>query len=74
MRAFATGSIGLLGNNLVRALEAKGYDVVGLMRQESPRAATPWNLENRKFNSWNCGRGVYFRDPNGHILKLMTQI
>src|SRR5262249_49475217 len=33
----------------------------------------PWNLENRKLNSWNGGRGVYFRDPSGHILELMTR-
>ena len=33
----------------------------------------PWNLENRQLNSWNGGRGVYFRDPNGHILELMTR-
>jgi len=33
----------------------------------------PWNLENRQMNSWNGGRGVYFRDPNGHILELMTR-
>jgi len=33
----------------------------------------PWNLENRELNSWNGGRGVYFRDPNGHILELMTR-
>ena len=33
----------------------------------------PWNLENRQFNSWNGGRGFYFRDPNGHILEVMTR-
>ena len=33
----------------------------------------PWNLENKELNSWNGGRGVYFRDPNGHILELMTR-
>jgi catechol 2,3-dioxygenase-like lactoylglutathione lyase family enzyme len=34
----------------------------------------PWNVENRQLNSWNEGRGVYFRDPNGHILELMTRV
>lgn len=34
----------------------------------------PWNLENRKLNNWNGGRGVYFRDPNGHILELLTRV
>lgn len=32
MKAFVTGSTGLLGNNLVRALEARGSTVVGLAR------------------------------------------
>jgi catechol 2,3-dioxygenase-like lactoylglutathione lyase family enzyme len=34
----------------------------------------PWDLENRELNSWNGGRGVYFRDPNGHILELLTRV
>ena len=33
----------------------------------------PWNLENRQLNSWNGGRGIYFRDPAGHILELLTR-
>jgi len=33
----------------------------------------PWNPENKELNSWNGGRGVYFRDPNGHLLELMTR-
>ena len=37
-----------------------------------PYGSDPWNLENRSLNSWNGGRGVYFRDPNGHILELLT--
>jgi len=34
--------------------------------------SAPWSLEDGKLNGWNGGRGVYFRDPNGHILELMT--
>lgn len=33
----------------------------------------PWNPENRQLNDWNDGRGVYFRDPNGHLLELLTR-
>jgi catechol 2,3-dioxygenase-like lactoylglutathione lyase family enzyme len=33
----------------------------------------PWNLENRQLNVWNGGRGFYFRDPNGHILEVLTR-
>jgi dihydroflavonol-4-reductase len=35
MRAFVTGSTGLLGNNLVRALLAAGHEVVALARSRS---------------------------------------
>jgi catechol 2,3-dioxygenase-like lactoylglutathione lyase family enzyme len=34
--------------------------------------SAPWCLEDGKFNDWNGGRGVYFKDPDGHILELMT--
>lgn len=34
----------------------------------------PRNPENRELNSWNGGRGVYFRDPNGHLLELLTRV
>lgn len=26
----------------------------------------------RNLNDWNGGRGRYFRDPNGHLLELLT--
>ena len=34
--------------------------------------SAPWRLDDRKLNDWNGGRGVYFKDPNGHVLELMT--
>jgi catechol 2,3-dioxygenase-like lactoylglutathione lyase family enzyme len=34
----------------------------------------PWNLENKHLNSWDGGRSVCLRDPNGHIVELMTRI
>ena len=33
----------------------------------------PWSMENRQLNSRQGGRGVYFRDPNGHVLELLTR-
>ena len=34
--------------------------------------SAPWSLDDNKLNDWGGGRGVYFRDPNGHVLELMT--
>jgi len=34
--------------------------------------SAPWRLDEGKLNDWNGGRGVYFRDPDGHVLELMT--
>ena len=33
----------------------------------------PWTPENMEINHWNSGRGVYFRDPSGHLLELLTR-
>ena len=40
----------------------------GLVYGSGPR--TP---EDGEINNWNGGRGVYFRDPNGHLLELLTK-
>jgi len=37
-----------------------------------PYGSAPWSLEDGKLNDWGGGRGVYFKDPNGHVLELMT--
>ena len=34
--------------------------------------SAPWSLTDGKLNDWGGGRGVYFRDPDGHVLELMT--
>jgi catechol 2,3-dioxygenase-like lactoylglutathione lyase family enzyme len=51
------------------------FDAIFKRVQEAgiPFGSDPWNLENGQLNSWNGGRGFYFRDPNGHILELMTR-
>ena len=33
----------------------------------------PRTSEDGEINHWNGGRGVYFRDPNGHLLELLTK-
>jgi catechol 2,3-dioxygenase-like lactoylglutathione lyase family enzyme len=34
--------------------------------------SAPWSLEDGELNDWGGGRGFYFKDPNGHVLELMT--
>lgn len=45
MRAFVTGSTGLLGNNLVRQLIAQGHRVTGLIRSEAKAQALLGDLD-----------------------------
>ena len=33
----------------------------------------PFTLDNMQINSRRGGRGFYFKDPNGHILELLTK-
>ena len=40
----------------------------GLEYGSGPRSST-----DMETNTWNGGRGVYFRDPNGHLLELLTR-
>jgi len=35
--------------------------------------SAPWSLEDGEINHWRGGRGVYFRDLDGHILELLTR-
>ena len=35
--------------------------------------SAPWTPEDMEINHWNGGRGVYFRDPGGHLLELLTR-
>jgi catechol 2,3-dioxygenase-like lactoylglutathione lyase family enzyme len=44
-----------------------------VQRAGIPYGSDPGNLENRRLNSWNGGRGFYFRDPNCHVLEVLTR-
>jgi catechol 2,3-dioxygenase-like lactoylglutathione lyase family enzyme len=35
--------------------------------------ADPGRRQRGEFNTWDGGRGVYFDDPNGHLLELITR-
>lgn len=48
-------------------------EIFGRIRAEGiPYGSGPRALENGNINRRGGGRGVYFRDPNGHILELLT--
>jgi hypothetical protein len=37
------------------------------------RWADPFRRESGRINHWDDGRGVYFEDPNGHLLEILTR-
>ena len=51
------------------------FDAIFKRVQESdiPFGSGPAEKENGQINNWNGGRGVYFCDPAGHILELLTR-
>jgi len=47
--------------------------IFGRVRKEGiAYGSAPWSLDDGKLNDWGGGKGVYFSDPNGHVLELMT--
>lgn len=38
-----------------------------------PFWADPGRRERDRINTWDDGRGVYFDDPNGHLLEIITR-
>lgn len=38
-----------------------------------PYWADPHHREPNRINNWDDGRGVYFEDPNGHNLEILTR-
>lgn len=48
--------------------------IFGRVRAEGvPYGSGPYRLDDMQINHRNGGRGVYFRDPDGHILELLTK-
>jgi len=49
-------------------------DIFAKIKEENiPYGSDPYDRENRKINHHNDGRGVYFPDPDGHILEIITK-
>jgi len=38
-----------------------------------PYWADPFHKEAGRINHWDDGRGLYFDDPNGHLLEILTR-
>ncbi len=38
-----------------------------------PYGSEPWLSTDGKTNTFNGGRAVYFRDPSGHLLEILTR-
>ncbi len=34
--------------------------------------SAPWSIDDGMLNDWKGGRGVYFKNTDGHVLELMT--
>lgn len=49
-------------------------EIFGRIRaQEMAYWADPFQREPGRINHWDDGRGVYFNDPNGHLLEILTR-
>jgi catechol 2,3-dioxygenase-like lactoylglutathione lyase family enzyme len=54
--------------------EAEFDEIFARIRERAiPYFADPHNHTPGAINTWDGGRGVYFEDPNGHLLEIITR-
>lgn len=54
--------------------EAEFDEIFARIRERSLTYwADPYRREQGQINRWDGGRGVYFEDPNGHLLEALTR-
>ncbi len=54
--------------------ETEFDEIFGRMRErELPYWADPFQRQRGEINSRDGGRGVYFEDPSGHLLEILTR-
>lgn len=54
--------------------ESEFDDIFGRIKaRRLPYWADPFRKEPDRINHWDDGRGVYFDDPNGHLLEIITR-
>ncbi|OEY65477.1 VOC family protein [Marinobacter sp. X15-166B] len=44
-----------------------------ICEQQVPYWADPFRRERDQINTWDDGRGLYFDDPSGHLLEIITR-
>ena len=53
--------------------EAEFDEIFARMKARNlPYWADPSQSKRNQINRWDDGRGVYFEDPNGHLLEILT--
>jgi len=58
----------------LKVSEAEFDEIFGRVKKAGlVHGSEPGAPENLQINHWNGGRGVYFRDPSGHLLELLTR-
>jgi catechol 2,3-dioxygenase-like lactoylglutathione lyase family enzyme len=54
--------------------ESEFDDILGRIKARNlPYWADPFHKLPNEINRWDDGRGVYFDDPNGHVLEVITR-
>lgn len=54
--------------------EVEFDQIFGRIRERGLRYwADPRQRKPNEINAWDDGRGVYFEDPNGHLLEILTR-
>jgi catechol 2,3-dioxygenase-like lactoylglutathione lyase family enzyme len=74
--AFSRGDLGVpLTNSDVSAIKKAEFDAIfGRIKEAGiPYESGPFSQEDMQINTRRGGRGVYFKDPDGHLLELMTR-
>jgi catechol 2,3-dioxygenase-like lactoylglutathione lyase family enzyme len=54
--------------------EVEFDEIFGRIRERRlPYWADPYQRKPGEINAWDDGRGVYFEDPSGHLLEILTR-
>jgi catechol 2,3-dioxygenase-like lactoylglutathione lyase family enzyme len=62
------------GHYAFKVSEAEFDEIFARIRADGMSYGSgPFSSEDGQINHWNGGRGVYFRDPGGHLLEILTR-